>query len=272
MTNPKHSFTLYSLGLEELAMALGLINRADMGRQLLASIYDNLTEAQIESRLSSASHSMLARGLASISDKGSPTLQSGLEQALFPLARFDYVLQISRVQDGKQVGATVHVQKGKSFTSHSIQAGVVHVLEYGVYKALPAYLSDTFHVTDGKEAGAVEYQWPVTPGILGEALRSEKSAALLKILLQAGLPDPDAQNLADDLAHQIIRGTILRVSAGAEMDMDKLAGLDKQMLMLLSSQKRNWLFEFTSTNDASAGKAWTVNRQSLQRRLEAFAL
>ncbi|MFZ5858011.1 MAG: hypothetical protein ACOYZ6_14370 [Chloroflexota bacterium] len=272
MTNSKKSFTLYSLGLEELAMALGLINRPEMGRQLLASIYDNLTESQIESRLSSASHSMLARGLAAISDRGTPILEKGLEQTLFPLARFDYVLQISRVQDGKQVGATVHVQKGKSFTSHSVQAGVVHVLEYGFYKSLPAYLGDTFHAKNGKETSTVEHKWPITPGILGDALRSEKIPVISKILSQAGLPDSDAQNLADDLVHQTIRGTILRMTAGAETDMQKLATTEKQMLMLLGSLKRTWLFEFPSTDDVSVGKAWIVDHQALQKRLEIFAL
>jgi len=272
MTKSEKSFTLYSLGLEELAMALGLINRPEMGRQLLVSIYDHLTESQVESRLSSASHSMLARGLASISEKGSPILESGLEQALFPLARFDYVLQISRVRDGKQGGATVHVQKGKYFTSHSIQAGVVHVLEHGDYKSLPAYLGDTFHANKEKETSAVEHTWNITPGILGDALRNEKTGAISKILAQAGLPDSEAQNLADDLAHQTIRGTILRMAAGAETDMQKMTTMKKQMIMLLGSSKRNWLFEFPGADDASVGKAWTVNQQTLQKRLESFAL
>lgn len=272
MTNSNNSFKLYSLGLEELAMALGLINRADMGRQLMASIYDNLTESQVESRLSSASHSMLARGLAAISERGTPILEKGLEQALFPLARFDYVLQISRVRDDKQVGATVHVQKGKSFTSHSVQAGVVHVLEHGIHKSLPAYLGDTFHANNGKETGTVEHKWPITPGILGAALRSEKMPVISKILSQAGLPDADAQNLADDLTHQTIRGTILRMTAGAETDMQKLATMEKQMLMFLGSPERNWLFEFPSADDVSVGKAWIVDHQALQKRLKIFAL
>ncbi|MCG3146421.1 MAG: hypothetical protein LC138_08035 [Anaerolineales bacterium] len=272
MTNLKNSFTLYSLGLEELAMALGLINCPEMGRQLLASIYDNLTESQVESRLSSASHSMLARGLAAISDRGTPTLEKGLEQALFPLARFDYVLQISRVRDGKQIGATVHVQKGKSFTSHSIQAGVVHVLEHGVYKALPSYLGNTFLVNNGKETSNMKYKWSITPGVLGDALRGDKTAAISKILSQAGLPDSDAQNLADDLAHQTVRGTILRAAAGPDTDMQKLMGTEKQMLMMLGSPKRNWLFEFPATDDAVKGKAWTVNRQTLEKHLESFTM
>lgn len=272
MTKLDKSFTLHSLGLEELAMALGLINRPEMGRRLLESIYDNLTESQIESRLSSASHSMLARGLASISDKGSPILESGLEQAIFPLARFDYILQISRVRDGKQVGATVHVQKGKSFTSHSIQAGVVHVLEHGGYKSLPSYLNDTFHANKEKEINTVEHKWSITPGVLGDALRNEKTGVISRILSQAGLPDLDAQNLAEDLAHQTIRGTILRMAADAEADMQKMATMNKQMMMFLGSSKRNWLFEFPATDDASIGKAWTVNQQTLQKKLETFAL
>ncbi len=265
------SVNLYSLGLEELSMALGLVNRPDMGKQLLESIYDNLTETQIESRLSSASHSLLARGLAAISEKGGPVLEGGLEQALFPLIRFDYVLQISRVRDGKQVGATVHVQKGKSFTSHSIQAGVVHVLEHGSWKNLANYLMNTFPLLDEKGIKTEELPWPVTPGILGEALRGGKLSAIIKILVRSGMPSADAENLAEDLAHQTLRGTILRVKANGEINMEKLAAVDKQMVMILSGKARNWLFEFNSTSDASTGKIWTINRQNFQKRIESFA-
>jgi hypothetical protein len=54
--------------------------------------------------------------------------------------------------------------------------------------------------------------------------------------------------------------------------MQKLAMMEKQMLMLLGSPKRNWLFEFPATDDTSSGKAWTVSRQALQKRIETFAL
>lgn len=266
------SIKLYSLGLEELAMALGLINRPDMGRQLIASIYDNLNDAQIESRLSSASHSLLARGLAAISGKGSPILESGLEQALFPLVRFDYVLQLSRVRGDDQVGATVHVQKGKSFTSHSIQAGVVHVLEHGLCKNLSAYLRDTFNLGVEKNATSVEHEWTITPGVLGEALRGADPSVIFSILSNAGVPNNDAKNLADDLAHQTLRGTILRVQANSDADMDQLVSLDKRMLMILGGRKRGWLFEFESTVDETPGKAYTINNSVFQKRIETFAL
>lgn len=267
-----NSIALISLGLEELAMALGLINRPDLGRQLITSIYENLSEEEIEHRLSSASHSLLARGLVAISEKGSPILENNLETALFPLARFDYILQLSRVREGGQISATVHVQKGKLFTAHSIQAGVVHVLEHGHYKDLPGYLGDTFSLGSVKDGKSTEFEWTVSPSILGETLKTTNRSAVLEIIKSAGVPTGDAKDLASDLAQQTERGTILRVQVSSELDVQTISAADKQMLMLLSGKKQNWLFKFDSALDSAIGRVFTINSDAFRKHLDSFVL
>lgn len=268
----KNPVTLFSLGLEELAMALGLINRPDMGRELIASIYEDLSEDQIENRLSSGSHSLLARGLVAISDKGTPILESTFEQALFPLARFDYTLQLSRVRKSRLVSASVHVQKGRTFTSHSVQVGIVHVLEHGAYKDLPGFLRKTFNLAGGQNAKSVEFEWMVSPGMLGETIRGANQMEIMEIIGNAGVPTNDAKDLAADLAQQTERGTILRVQVDSETDAKAVLTTDKQMLMLLCGKKRDWLFKFGSTTDNAPGKAFIVNSNTFQKHLELFAL
>jgi hypothetical protein len=267
-----NSIKLFSLGLEELAMALGLINRPDLGRQLILSIYEGIGEEEIDHRLTSASHSLLARGLVAISEKGSPILENDLEKALFPLARFDYIVQLSRIREGKQISATIHVQKGKLFTSHSIQAGVVHVLELGQYKDLPDYLCDIFSAGAEEDKKSMEFEWMISSGVLGETLRGANDRSIVEVIKNAGVPLSDAKDLAADLAQQTERGTILRVQAGSELDVQTIPLAEKKMLMLLSGEKRNWLFKFDSALDSALGKVSVLNAGAFRKHLETFVL
>lgn len=270
MSNSKE-VTLFSLGIEELAMSLGIINRADLGRELLSSIYDNLSEDQIDARLSSASHSLLARGLVAISKSGSPILESRLEQAIFPLARFDSLLQVSLVKDDRQVGSTIHIQKDKAFTSHSIQGGVVHVLEHGSYKNLSGFVGDVFNGTEmkGKATGVAD--WTVTPGILGEAVRMNKDQKGIQELLKNNdVPDSDAKMLSEDLASEKSRATLLKIKADHSLHMDAIKKAPKEMLMYLQGDKRSWVFNFSSTEDSAKGKCQSVDTAQFKKVLTAF--
>lgn len=262
----------FSLGLEELAMALGIINCADLGRDLITATYGALSPEVMDARLTSASHSLLARGLAAITKSGNPTLETRLEEALFPLARYDYLLQLSMVKEGGQATASVHVQKGKAFTSHSIQGGVVHVLEHGPNNLLAGYLQDLFgaDIQNGKTSG--QMQWSITPGILGQALKMKTAPEIQMLLQEQGLPDLDGQNLANDLLNQRLRGTILRVNAGPSLPMDAIKNAPKTMLLILQGQKHTWAFDFPGADDNLRGMAQVVNRASLQALFEKFVL
>jgi len=268
----KPNVKTYSLGLEELAMALGLINRPDLGRDLLLSIYEKISEEQVDSRLTSASHSLLARGFCGVSNSGTPVLRTDFEQALFPLARFDYVFQMSVVRNDVQVNATVHVRKGKAFTSHTTNMGVIHLLEYGDFKQLVPFFLDVLEEFGGKESiSASQTSGKVTLGLLGRALGlGQKQAEIADLLKNEEWGNVGAKNLAEDLTHQIIRATILRVETTNETPIEKVREASKRSILLLQGKKRSWLFEFPSTADSAQGTARLVTREEFAKALTVF--
>ena len=271
MTGKSNKITLFSLGVEELAMALGLINRADLGRELLLSLYDTLNEEQIDARLSSASHSLMARGLVAISRTGTPLLESRLEQALFPLAQFDYILQVSIVKEGAQTSSTMHIQRDKSFTSHSVQGGVVHVLEFGPYEMLTEYLQDVYDSIGGQGDFPVTTEWKITSGVLGKAINlGKKQQEINSLLKEYGLPESDAKSLAKDIANQKMRGTILQVKVDHSQPMDNITNAPKKMLLLLQGDKHSWTFNFSDTGDLTPGTTQIVDKLSFKNTLTSF--
>lgn len=269
----QHSVALYSLGLEELAMGLGLINRPDMGRDLLKAAYEKITDVQVDARLSSATHSLLARGLCAISPQGVPILSKDLEQALFPLARFDHALQLSIVHKTGNTNATIHIRKSQSFTSHVVELGVIHVLEHGKIKDLVAYLQDVFEGfaadSDYKEARMIG---KITPGLLGRILQTEAYSVIRDELNQRGWQESDVKHLAEDTANQIMRATLLRIEANSQASYEDLKDVEKKSLLLLQSEQRAWLFEFNASGDDTEGTAQLVNRTAFNKALANFLL
>lgn len=263
------SFSRYGLSLEELALAFSLINRADAGRNLLASIYPEATEAEASARLSAASHSLLARNLCTINERGHPILDSALEKTLLPLFKFDCFYQISVVIGETQTNAVVHVRLRDSFTARTVQAGVVHVLDTGPSRSLAEYFDEIFADVRGKTN--MEVQAPLTPGLLGQALeRRNDLNECQNMLVGAGWTRELAQQLAEDLHNQVLRATLLRINASDETFEEQTKSSHHRVLMLLKGKMRGWGFMFDNTSDDASGRARQVNREGLKRLFQDF--
>jgi len=269
--NSNRNILAFSLGLEELAMAMGLINRPDIGRELMLSTYPDLSDEEIDSRLTSSSHSLLARGLCTISDgRNMPTLDSDLEQVLLPLIRFDYLLQMSVVREETSVNASVHVLKDNTFTSHAIYSGVIHVLEYTAYRELANYLQDVFE--EFGEDGPLKIEnAPINLGVIGRVLeKSADGAQAESLLVEAGWKKADAKKLVQDMDNQVFRATILRIKATHETPLEELKDIPTRSLLLLMGKKRSWLGEFSSTADNAKGTLQLVDKQTFYNKLKEF--
>jgi hypothetical protein len=261
--------SFHTLGLEELALALGILNKADMGYALMRSVYENLTTEQIEERLTAAGHSLLARGDIAISDKGSPILEDGLENAIFPLIHFDKILQLSVVRGGDQFASSIHIQEGKKFTSHNVQADVVHVLEHGDVKDLPMYLVDAFSEIgkDETESGAVAAR--ITPTMLASAAREKNIKKLEEVFVKENWHQKDAKELASDLIDQIVRVTLLFQLVNSTQS-SPVQGEEGKMIWLLQGKNRSWLFEFPSIQDNAEGAAFHITSKEIIKHLTDF--
>jgi len=274
MNKSRNDIVKLSISVEELALALGLINSAELGRSILAGPYDNLTEEQVEQRLTTASHSLLARGLCSLSAQGQPVLDSDLENALFPLARYDSLFQLGILRDRVHSNTVIHVIKGKSFSSHFVQLGVVHTLEHGNDSQLPGYLLNILdEIGKGQSGSSKATKLRLQLGMLGSSLGArEKQDSVVEALVLSGWPKPDATKLAEDLEHQTMRCTLIRIKATSEMTVEATKEAPKATMLLLKGQERSWVFEFPSMDDAAEGTALLISRPDFEKALSAFVL
>jgi hypothetical protein len=228
-TKQEHTGTPYNLGLEELALCLGLINHQDLGRSLILDIYPSLSSTQIDERLTSASHSLLAHGLCGIGKNGEIVLEKNLEKVIHALAKFDKLVQINITNLQTQASARIHIVRNTSFTSHMVSIGVVHTLEHGSYRNLYGYIYQLFMGFDKalNTRKQDRFEHPITLGVLGSLLESEnKNIAAKDILISNGWSSEWAVNLANDLLHQEVRSTLLVVDANFYKDETAVGDLN----------------------------------------------
>jgi hypothetical protein len=266
----KNLVTKYSLGLEELALALGLINRPDLGRDLLKAYDESLTAEQVGQRLLAAGHSLMARGLSGISSEGHPRLSAHLEQAVFPLARYDSLLHMSIVRQGTQASTTIHVLQGRMFTSHFAVMGVVQVLEYGPYEALLAFLEDPLEdFLGGSSIPSKGNSGHIHLDLLGENTNQDQ-AAIQSALTAEGWASDWASWLAEDLSHQVCRATLLHVATTADDPIELAQNAPTRSLLMLRGPERSWQIKFSTIKDNPLGSARLVNSKAFKQTLASF--
>ena len=261
----------YSLSLEELSMCLAMINRPDLGQTILRTYYDNLTKEQVDSRMTAASHSLLARGICGLTPEGTPRLEPELEQAILPIAIYDLVFQFNLVTGDNAVSSNIHVRKGKTFTSHNVQVGVIHLLEHGKSIQLPDFLLDILEDYGGKEKIDISAKTTITLGILGHALNaSTKKEDVSKILQSLNWDASVIKALCDDLSASSGRGTLVRVEAKSGADEKTIEDAQKRTLLFLKGKTRTWCFEFSSPKDDAVAQVKLVTHKEFSELITAF--
>lgn len=265
-------YVTWSLGVEELALALSMINRPDLGRQMLQSVSPGISDEQMDARLTAASHSLAARDLVDIAESKQARLISELEQALLPLAKFDKLIQFSKVTGKENFFYTVHIYRKRSFVSHLIKKGVVHVIESGEYAGLVEYFLEKYHEFDTQEAKlSIENGHNVTLGLLGTLMKENGNAdSIFQQLEQAGLPKDLAARLSADIADHVSRGSIATQTVNQTGSSKREKYQSESLILLLAGRQNNWLFEFPKAGDNEIAVIHSAGRQALSRALHQF--
>jgi hypothetical protein len=264
------SYLRISLGAEELALALALVNRPDIGRNILASVNEKASEEQVSASLTAAGHSLVARGLCSFMEDNRLAMNKEFEYAIFPLARFDNLLYVTIVQDGKQDDATIHVVEKRFFTAHIVQHGFIHHLEHGPFTALADYMAGIFG-NFGEETSKSSLSLEIKMNVLRRV--QEPEAELVKaqqLLVENGWPKDTAKKFVDDLDKQQYRGTIVRLDANGGMKVGELEQAPRRVQMLLKGAGHSWLFEFPSASEQAIGTARLVARNTFMKTLTSL--
>jgi len=262
MDNKTNRPSLYSLSMEELSLALGMINRPDMSQALIRSIYPDITDHQMEARFISATNSLLAFNLMTLTDKNIPQLGKELEMLVFPLAFYDQMLQLTLSTKHNTQRTSVHIQRGKRFISHSTEKGIIHKLEQGVIAELQQYLTSYFN---GFPKGTKKAEYGKVPqSLLNQSKEGKETPET--ILVQRGWSKSAAREFSEDLASPILRGTIVRVDANSQMTGEETLKAPKHALALLQGKKNSWLMDFPA-DSPDLGNTQQVNEQGFQESL-----
>jgi hypothetical protein len=240
----------YSISLEELSLAFGMINRPDMADAWIRTIYPDISNSQYQVRMIGAVNALLACQLATLSEKRLPRLSPDFEKIIFSLSFFDYSIQLSKMVNGSMQNTTVTIQKGKTFTCHSIEQGVLHKIETGKITDLPQYADKYFSsLAIGK----------TSKNNLGDVPRElldkrENKKENEGILIENGWSKADASSFADVLKNPTFAGSIVFVDANGRLGASEVLSANKRSIILFYAKKKSWVVDYPDS-EASAGTA-----------------
>lgn len=273
----KEKFFEFTLSTEELAVALSLVNRPDLGKAVIFETFGELSASALEERLVAASHSLLAHGFASIGAKGVASLDEKVQLALAPLLLFDGMIQMA-VNAGEPQIINAHLGKGDLFTAHWTEQGVIHYLVNGAKEHLADWLADKVSLPSNPQAsknkkspyGTLSMEIFATLPELGPGEG-------LKLLTESGFEPELAEAFLADVRQPSCRGSISFIpvtSDTKEMDFGQaVAGLffvkGKNAWMLVFPKK---LTKQEATLLPGTDEALKVSVRELQtRREKAFS-
>lgn len=264
----KKNIVTFTLSSDELAYCLHAINAPTLSAKLLKTAYPELPEQELMSYLRDAAGKLSARGWCKSTKTGLPIPVARLESAVFPLARYDYVVQAEITRPDLHSFATINVLNGRSFTSLLHPSKDLYVLEHGHLAALSAYISKLF-LDFGKGNGLSKVKKHKINYALVSAAMEGGTKDQLDNLIQAGFSKIEAEQFALDLSDIMYRGSIIRVNANSQLDPIMAQQITKPVLLLLRGTENSWLFEFPSADD-DIGLVSLVDRNTFEKILTTF--
>jgi len=238
--------------VDEAALVFSLINQSDLGKSILVNAYGKIPPGSVEDRLTAASHSLLARGYASISEKGAVALNSDIELAFYPLVRFNNILQIT-INTNQEAGPeiiNVYLGKQNSFTALRIQMGVIYELTHGkmsiIGEVVMKWLDLPEKVLFSEEIANENYS--IRMAEFAE-LNSKTLQQGIDALQKAGFSKAIADMLAKDIRNDQKRGSVVLTNMNSENYQNK--GIDEAGagFLYIIGQNSNWIFSFSKADD-----------------------
>lgn len=262
---------VYSLAMEELALALGLVNEPGSANQLLTGGIIKIKPEEIDVRMDSAIHSMLARELCKINSQGKAILDAGLQEAIGLLTKFEKIISLTLVVRKKKVESTIRVDQRGCFLVQTVSPDGVHILEYYARPdEIHSYLAGILGVSGSLKKSISVRDLPITARTLSEIMEQEGIAQNTDILQTAGWDELSANTLAGDLQKEIIRGMLLLAQIGSSTAQQEYDQAEKRNLFFLNSKEHLWLFDFPSVTMEKEGTANLVSHQEAVASLTAF--
>jgi len=222
-----------SLSIEEFSLSLSLCGRSDLGKNLLDSVFGLLEPNILQERLVSASHSMIARGLCSISPTATVLLDEKYQTMLLPILRFTSLIQyVITGPDGIPALMNIHLGKDGTFSAGRVEWGVTQKLWHGSLKDLPEWLAGLLPL----DPKPVSFQ-PISINMAEFTdFQKQETGVTAKYLKEKGISAETAARVAQAITQPQQRGSMLRIPANdAEISTFKEEGAGPGILFSSNS-------------------------------------
>ncbi|WP_298818109.1 hypothetical protein [Chloroflexus sp.] len=229
------------ISIEELALACILNGKAEEGNALIAgSLGRDVSQDELIGRLTSASHTLLGKGLLDLSADGNVVGSPILTEVVDMMTSARCTLRYSLSSPEERRVLSYHFV-GDSIYEHWIDTGVVHVITRvdaaEPVTTCPLFFSlETFRPTP--EAAGV-----IAESLFRQALR-QKQVAEAENLLCPALPATICRPLSEDAVHTKAIGDVMLIHYQANREPVS----DEGQLILFGAE-RFWVFHPTKDGD-----------------------
>lgn len=259
----------FLLSADELAFALLAINCRDLSAKTYAALSGDSGGAGYSGRMDRARLSLVDSKLCSLSERGLPVLNEELARAVFPVAKSDTLIQMSRWEDGRTTETGMYIVRGKYFTIYRNYGESMQILDLGKFGDLKLQLEFMFpDFGDGRASECKPFS--VSYGAFEKSIAAlNDPQAVGKLLAADGIPADDAERLAGDMAAPDYRAMLRRMDAPDEKGKTGEAGNRAVVLLLLRRRERSWLIRFDSP--AGKGRGVLAGRADFRGALSELA-
>lgn len=251
MSNPR-----IVLSIEELAYALGVIGGEDVASGFLLSVLGERPKEELEARLLSASHSLIARRILTLDlETMTKTIKPDVHTLLSPLLVNRFSLRCSRTQNG--IETIVNYYFGDVIISYRTLNPVI--AEIGQMNSVNDILSDIAsfyvlpHINAPSDQSAMEVPAPLIEALKNNANQLAQEQMMVQ-LQAAGVEEQLATALLEDLITDELRGSIIRI------EQHDAALISNEGFLILKSPKRFWLFQILAS-DLPKLQIWQGNHE-----------
>ncbi|HEY1016299.1 MAG TPA: hypothetical protein VGE07_26550 [Herpetosiphonaceae bacterium] len=252
----------FRFSVEELTYLLAMSGFRDEGRALLAGTFDEeLNDDQLEQRMLTAAHSLMAREMMAVGGDGSINLEENTAALARVLVDADYSFRFSKaVSDGEIAGElafSIHHAQNQ-WIEHTIEQGVVHQLS--VFNSTERLIGDALSFLEPPR-GAAQFAPFDAPGAVLEVL-TNPDAAVSHRLRQAGVPADLIPMLSVDASEAQYQGSIMLV----EYDENR-SPVSNHGALLLQGPERLWLLRPTVQNGETIFTVLPGSAQAVEQEL-----
>ena len=230
----------YRLAVEELAYLLTLLGGAEAGGGFLAALFGDLSPDNLDGRLTSAGHSLFARGLLDYRESSDEVyVEPDVERLVGAMVRPDFLFRCSRAHDGEEVLLNAFVAGDIIASQQLVRKMAVQLESVTTSADLVEHSREFFDLREVLIAGDSASCGTIPAEALNLAKETSGTASLRETaarLVAGGLDRAVADDLATDLAQPRYRGSILRV------EQPNTAPTADRGVLLLRGPRRCWLF------------------------------